>query len=177
MTQALTVTLPPEARDLAAILDKTNKAKPDPADVRALRLALDKTPALWRVVGDLQATAYETVVANINASAALKESVRAGRLGLRAELGYSGAPALERLLIDHVALCWVRLQLEEIRHAQAREQEQTLTKSEYHDRCLTTAQARYLRSVETLARVRRLCVPALQVNIADKQVNIAGAAA
>jgi hypothetical protein len=35
--------------------------------------------------------------------------------------------------------------------------------------------ARFLSAVRTLAQVRKLAVPALQVNIAKNQVNVAGA--
>jgi hypothetical protein len=49
----------------------------------------------------------------------------------------------------------------------------------YWDNLLTTHQARFLRAIETLARVRRLArnTPALQINIAregGKQVNVQG---
>ena len=45
----------------------------------------------------------------------------------------------------------------------------------YWDRRLNSAQQRYLRAVETLARVRRLAmVTPLQVNIGGQQVNVAG---
>ena len=42
------------------------------------------------------------------------------------------------------------------------------------DRKLSAAQRRYLRACETLARVRKLRLPTLQVNIGEKQVNVAG---
>jgi hypothetical protein len=44
---------------------------------------------------------------------------------------------------------------------------------EYHQKRVDACQRRYLRAVETLARVRRLGVSPVQVNIGDKQVNIA----
>jgi hypothetical protein len=44
----------------------------------------------------------------------------------------------------------------------------------HYQRCITTAQKRYLAASKTLAQVRRLVVPVLQVNIASKQVNVAG---
>jgi len=54
-----------------------------------------------------------------------------------------------------------------------------LEEADYWDRYLTTAQNRFLRAVEALARVRRLArnTPALQINIAGeggKQVNVQG---
>jgi hypothetical protein len=45
----------------------------------------------------------------------------------------------------------------------------------YYQRCLSAAQKRYLAAIKTLALVRKLAVPVLQVNIARKQVNVANA--
>ena len=42
---------------------------------------------------------------------------------------------------------------------------------------LDRAQKRYLTALKTLAQVRRLLVPVVQVNIAQKQINVAGVAA
>ena len=42
----------------------------------------------------------------------------------------------------------------------------------YFQRALTAAQKRYLAAIKTLALVRKLAVPVLQVNIAKKQVNV-----
>ena len=39
---------------------------------------------------------------------------------------------------------------------------------------ISSAQKRYLAAIKTLAVVRKLAVPVLQVNIARKQVNVAG---
>ncbi len=44
-------------------------------------------------------------------------------------------------------------------------------------RCTVRAHKRYLSAIKTLALVRKLAVPVLQVNIARKQVNVAGAVA
>ena len=71
------------------------------------------------------------------------------------------------------ALCWLRLQLIEQQYSGVQAGNMTLPQGDYWERRLSAAQRRYLRAVETLARVRRLRVPALQVNIGEKQVNIA----
>jgi hypothetical protein len=44
----------------------------------------------------------------------------------------------------------------------------------HFQRCIDRAHVRYLTSLKTLAVVRKLALPVLQVNIAKKQVNIAG---
>lgn len=91
------------------------------------------------------------------------EIMRHDRKILLGQLGYNVAPMLERMLIESVVLAWMRYN-----------DELTIVQAEFRERRLSAAQRRYLRAVETLARIRRLALPALQVNIADKQVNLAG---
>jgi hypothetical protein len=55
----------------------------------------------------------------------------------------------------------------------AQQDSMSLQLGTYYQRCITSAQKRYLAAVKALALVRKLALPALQVNIADKQVNVA----
>lgn len=45
---------------------------------------------------------------------------------------------------------------------------------EFWQKSLATAQRSYLAACETLAKVRKMKIPAAQVNIGDKQVNVVG---
>ncbi len=49
----------------------------------------------------------------------------------------------------------------------------TMEQGEYHQRTIDRAQKRYLAAIKALAQVRRLLTPAVQVNIADQQINLA----
>lgn len=49
----------------------------------------------------------------------------------------------------------------------------TLRQAEFHQKRITKAHNRYLSAIRTLAQVRRLGVPAVQVDIGDRQVNVA----
>jgi hypothetical protein len=44
----------------------------------------------------------------------------------------------------------------------------------YYQRSISAAHKRYLSAIQTLATVRKLVLPVFQVNIARKQVNVAG---
>jgi hypothetical protein len=44
----------------------------------------------------------------------------------------------------------------------------------YRQKVLDGVHGRYLSAIKCLADVRRLALPALQVNIAEKQVNVTG---
>ena len=52
----------------------------------------------------------------------------------------------------------------------------SLTQATFHQHRITVAHNRYLSAIRTLAQVRRLQVPAMQVNIAEQQLNVAGIA-
>lgn len=172
-TKALAA-LSAETQPVMELIRRTDKKNPDKADVEALRAYLEKAPGLWRLAGDLQTQATLMAIRDIKGPVVIKESLSVGRLELQRELGYQGATQLERMLIDHVILCWLRMQIAEYRYQSILQDSVTLNQADYHERKMTATQARYLRAVETLARIRRLALPALQVNIADKQVNLAG---
>ena len=153
--------------------------KPKPEAVTAFRKYLDAHPELWRVAGDLTRAAQDNILDALFGEEwqAIILSVKKGAELKRAELGYSEAPALEQLLIEHLITCWLHLQEIELRYINVTKESITLTLGDYWERRLSAAQRRYLRACETLARVRRLLRPTIQVNLAaegGQQVNIAG---
>jgi hypothetical protein len=68
-------------------------------------------------------------------------------------------------------LAWLRCVDVERRYSDILGESVTLAVGDFWERRLTMAQRRYLRALETLARVRRLALPAVQVNIGAQQVN------
>ena len=50
----------------------------------------------------------------------------------------------------------------------------SIQENDVHQQRIDKAHARFLSSLRTLAQVRKLALPALQVNIAKSQVNVAG---
>jgi hypothetical protein len=149
---------------------------PKPEDVKALQEALKKYPDLWRVAGDLGRLAEERIIGGGPKLALISESVKVGIDKLRDELGRSKATALERILIDQVALCKLQLDITQFEYAGLLESGSVgIPQADYWERRLTATQKRYLRAVETLARVRRLLrLPAVQVNIGGQQINVTG---
>ena len=79
---------------------------------------------------------------------------------VRKDLGYDDAPPLEKLLIQHVALCHLRLAVVEMQHQQYTKGSHTLTAGVYWDRRLSAAQRRFTRAAVQLARVRKLSAEA-----------------
>lgn len=95
---------------------------------------------------------------------------------MRAALGYDAAPPLERPMVEHVCLCWLRLALAELYYSGALSANNTFKAIEHMERRLTVTQKRFNRACEALAKVRRMKLPALQVNVAaegGRQINVA----
>jgi hypothetical protein len=91
---------------------------------------------------------------------------------MRIDLTRPDDGALEYLLIQQVALCWLKLAYTEWQHKHyLTNGNTTIVQANFWEHRLSSAQRRFLRAVETLARVRRLQLPAVQVNIGAQQVN------
>jgi len=145
------------ATEFLAILKATDKEKPAPAALAQLRQYLTDRPELAAYTGDLAAQAMVQVLGNA------MPTRQGSRLcaetfieQMRDELGYAQASAVERSLIEHVCLCWARMYLCELRYEQNMQESLTLSQGLYWEKKLSANQRRYLRAVETLARVRRL---------------------
>ena len=91
---------------------------------------------------------------------------------LRAELEGPSPNAIERLLAERAVFCWLVVwQYESIPIGAA---EMTVSQSEFHQRRIDAAHRRFLSAVRTLAQVRKLAIPSIQVNVGVNQVNVAG---
>jgi len=103
------------------------------------------------------------------------------REGIRRELervrtdaaGPTPSP-LERVLADRVALCWIAAMHADTQYAQRLADGMTWADSEYHQRRCERAQRQLLKAVQTLATVRRLLTPAVQLNVAENQITWRG---
>lgn len=158
-----------ELRDL---IKKVDKANPENNDGTALAVFLNLHPEFWRVSGDLAEQASLNMIQAMNAPRAMKESLKAGLDVMENELSAPTDGELERLIIRQAVGCWLRLSYIEYSYGRSLiESNQTLTQASFWERRLSAAQRRYLRALETLSRVRRLNLPAVEVNIASQQVN------
>lgn len=151
--------------------------RPKPDDVERLRAILKRDPSAWQGVGDLMSQARGAMIESAelgNMKTPVAESMTEGIRRVRRDLGFKEATTLERLLIEQILTAWVRLALLEAAHATNFGSIDRAGQVHW-DRVLTAAQGRFLRSVECLARVRRLLRPKVaQVNIATnggQQVN------
>ena len=104
---------------------------------------------------------------------AVIEATRAQMDEVRKELEGPAPSPTEHLLAERAAICWFVLNLYETKYSQSKEL--TIRQSEFQLRRIDSAHKRFLSAVATLARVRKLALPTLQVNIGANQVNVAQA--
>jgi hypothetical protein len=79
------------------------------------------------------------------------------------------------MLAEVAALNWFALRLYEARYASASNSEKglSLAQSEHSQRRIDRAHRRLMASLKTLATMRKLGLPAVQINLANQQVNVA----
>lgn len=155
------------------VIRKTDKEKPTKEDKAELDRILRDVPAVWTVAGDvMNHTALGLIRQLEGSSYALKASLQTGWEQLQRDLARPSDGPLERLLIQQIVLAWLKLAYTEHHHRHYLMSGNTpIKQAEFWERRLSAAQRRFLRASETLARVRRLQLPAVQVNIAERQLN------
>ena len=91
---------------------------------------------------------------------------------MRAELLGEHPTPLERVLVDRIVVDWLDSLVSDTVRAQR--SEGAIAVVEYRDRRSDRAHARLMRSLKTLATVRRLVVGSVQINVAEQiqQVNV-----
>lgn len=169
--------LSPELQFAARIDAVVQRA--DRGDEKALLITrglIDGLPELWDAYGNLAAAA-ESALVDLYAgrSAVTRQALQRMLAEMRVELAGPRASPLEKLLVERVVACWLQSYHADFAYARALK-ELPSKEVELYQRRQDRAARQYLKALRGLADVRRLLVPALQVNIADRQVNIAGVA-
>lgn len=136
---------------------------------RKLEKAYNRDPALWRSKG-LTSALVVTVAHRHFGDATTATRAIATYDGKVRDMSKPGDTELEHSLVENVGLCLIRLQAVEAAYPERG----NLKLIDFWDRHLAAAERRYQNACLTLARVRRLALPVLLLNIADKQQVIVG---
>jgi hypothetical protein len=132
----------------------------------ALRRLIDH-PRTAAVIGGLADRVRDALLRSFLGQNLLLREVTAREMDrLRAELLGPDPTPVERLLAERVAVGWLLVQDADLHLAGAG--------SEADQRRADHAYRRFLAALRELTLVRRLARPALQVNIAERQVNVTG---
>jgi hypothetical protein len=133
-----------------------------------------KQSRLVDVYGDCYAHARDSM---INAAAgkdlAAKEAMRCKIDEIQRELAGPNPTPLERILCERVALCWFDVNEQDRLYGNPQDGVD-LQEAQYRESRRDRAHKRFLTACKTLATARRLGVPAIQLNVARRQVNVAG---
>lgn len=133
----------------------------------------ESAPAPSGVNVTFQTLAFGLTFQNYTSSL-VRNGCRAEMAQIKADLGYDGAPALERLLVDEIVLCWLRMGEAEVMYSQIMSSTHKADKAEYAEKRLSACLKRYTHICESMARMRRDIIPAVLVNIAGQQIVMGG---
>jgi hypothetical protein len=149
--------------------------KPVKEDLLAVQKFLKDYPEMCKAVFALVESTQGLMIKNIMGGVEVAEiGLEEYLVTIRDDMGYHEAPIMEKLLIENIVTTWLRVQYCESQLAFMMGKDRSIKVLEFWERRLSMAQRRYLASCETLAKVRKMKIPVVQVNIGDKQVNVAG---
>ena len=145
----------------------------DQSALPQLKAMFDDDPEMHRHFGDLAGCTEKVMVHRASGKNLLfKEGLERRFRDLREELAGPSPTTIERLLAERAATCWLVLHKVELDEAQSKGA--TIAQADFYRRRVDSAHRRYLSSLRTLATVRKLALPSIQVNIGENQVNVGG---
>ena len=157
---------------MEALIKRAEKG--DEKAMAELRPFLKDMPATLDYYGELAEHAQRSLIKNMSGDNLLFQTGVQHRLDdMRVQLSGMSPTPLENLLIERILTCWLETQYYDALHAQNMKEASVKT-GEYLQRRQDRAHRRFLSAVKTLAVIRRLQLPVVQVNIGEKQVNVAG---
>jgi len=166
-----------EENEFRELISKIDKRNPDPEDVRKAEDLVRSNHHLWKIGMGIAGSTLKMFLDKITTSKSEQLLLEAEALSLKESLGYSSCNTIEKLAIEQIMFCWAGMNYMEIKvSAIMVNGEYDRQCGEYWQNTLTRYQNRYLKAIETLARIRKLSKSiALQVNIATdggQQVNV-----
>lgn len=131
-----------------------------------VRALLARDSAWIERIGTLADHAERAILSMAQGQVLVEEAWRADLSDLRASIQEPGDGALERLLVERVALSWLALMIAELRRAGAHTQGQCPTEDgEFWDRHVSRIARDFQQASKALATVRRLRLPQVRVSL------------
>ena len=153
-------TLPAPLEEIHAVLLQANAG--DTQALVTVRHWLDTHPAAWQVTGDVARQVQDALLTRIAGDNAVKrECTQRAMETLSQSLAGAQPSPLEQLLAQRVVLDWLYLHYLEALELRQMEESRPMHHADYSARRVDHAHRRYLRSIKTLATVRRLLTPAM----------------
>jgi hypothetical protein len=150
----------PLAFRMMVLAERANRSESPYSDEAVeLRKFFDDNPGIWRRINSIADSARRQiqvrVIGNQPGNVELLEREYKDR---RDKLGWQEAGELERLLIERVLLCWLRLLWAENYAAALMRPEVRMKESLYAEKLLAGAHSRYVKACESLAKMRAMAL-------------------
>ncbi len=140
-----------------ALIKRTDRENPSPQDIEALQQVFADVPEIYRMHGNLNRQVFAQILKKAAGGSGFSRAAAERYVAeMKTELGFETSTFLEKMLIEEILMRWVRLQVAEYDHKNTTYESHAHAAGLYSDKRLDAAQKRYLRAVETLAKVRRL---------------------
>ena len=164
--------LPESHEEIREIVRRAERG--DKAVLPVLREICELGPELANVYGDLAKRAQrELIAAMAGEDLLMRETVPCKLKAMKEELAGPSPTPLEKLLVERIVACWLALQHAELLWTQRSSGRVSVQELDFYERHLDRAQKRYLSAIRTLAQIRKMG-PAVQINVAEQQVNVVG---
>jgi hypothetical protein len=161
---------------IARLRELTEKAQDgDEEAALDMREILDGSPDLaWRLIKGPGKLAESAMLDQFtrDEDLASKEFLKHQLESMRVEVAGDSPSPLERLLAERVVATWLEVNLFSGLYAMSMKSG-TKSHDEHRHKRLDRAHRRHLSAVRALAQIRKLG-PAVQINIAEKQINTSG---
>lgn len=138
--------------ELVCKANKSGKSE-DARKLREWAAANRPDSGVWR---GLTITLEGQLKDKISTSAGTSAMVEIETRGMRESFGYDSATEIEKLMINRVVMCWLRVMMAENYLSQTQKESKLVTAWEFAERSLMRANSKYIRAVESLARIRVL---------------------
>ena len=141
---------------LAVFIEAANRGKENGPEVKALRKFLDDNKDLAKQYQVFAFSVRHAVMRKITQENGHFELLEREYETRRDDLGWVEAGPVERLLIERIMLCWLRLLWVENYSGSFMQSGAYIKESEYADKLLNRAHSRYVKAVESLAKLRQV---------------------
>lgn len=159
--------------DMTELIKLFNRAASGDEKVLPTLRAVLKEPFVANMLGNLAKFAIQPIIDRLSGKdLGVREGLLQKMENMRTDLAGPTPVPLEQLLADRIVTCW--LHLHDIERTYALKGSMSLDLATYYQKSIDRAQKRYLTAIKSLAAIRKMALPVLQVNIAKKQVNVAG---
>jgi hypothetical protein len=166
---------PARVDEFLTVIDRAYRAKkPTKEDIRAIHKFLQEYPEFCQIVFNTAQATRKRIVQDWVVDEIAQAAIEGQIDYMRKEMGYPAAPIMEQMLIDSIVTAWLRLQYVDYAVAAKMGREFNMRQMEYWHKYLAAAQRNYLAACESLAKIRKMKLPNIQLNIGDKQINVAG---